>query len=115
MTEIKGLRELNNKLLALGAVKQGEALLAGAIKLQELSQRVSPRDTGFMKSTHNAREDGDDALMEVSAEYAIHVHEGTKYMHGRRWISNTIDNKTNQIVNSVAKVIKNKIEREAKK
>lgn len=103
MADIRGLAELNEKLRALGNLSHRKALLAGAIKLQELSQRESPVDTGFLRASHSSEETEEGAQMVVSAEYAIYVHEGTRYMQGREWISKAIDGGTNQIVDAVAR------------
>lgn len=100
--EIKGLKELNKKLHALENIKHNQSILAGAIKLQELSQRESPVKTGFLRSTHSSRETEEGAEMLVSAEYAVFVHEGTRYMEGREWISKVIDAKPNEILQAVA-------------
>lgn len=112
--EVRGLDELNKKLRALGEIKHNKAFLAGAVKLQEHSQRLSPVDTGFMRSSHSSREIENGAEMVVSAEYAVYVHEGTKYMQGREWISQAIDEHSVEIVQAVAEVEKQLIAGEVK-
>ena len=112
--EIEGLSELNKKLKGLGNIKHNKSLLAGAIKLQEISQRYSPVDTGFLRSSHSSRETKDGAEMVVSAEYAVYLHEGTKYIRGREWITNAMDIKEQEILNAVATVEKKLVESEVK-
>mgnify|MGYP001344908547 CR=1 FL=1 len=102
--KIQGLDKLNEQLEALGKINHKEALLAGAIKLQSLAQPNAPVDTGFLRASHDSRETDEGAELVVSAEYAIYVHEGTRYMEGRAWISEAIDAHSSEIVETVARV-----------
>lgn len=112
MAGIRGVEELNRKLRALGEIKVNRALLAGALKLQRLSQKNSPVDTGFLRASHSSNETDQGAEMVVSAEYAIYVHEGTRYMRGREWISKAIDEGMSEIVGAVQKATQSLIKDE---
>ena len=110
---IKGLDKLQKQLKNIGAAQYSKALLAGAYKLQELSQTDSPVDTGFMRTAHDSRETDTGAELVVNAEYAVYVHEGTKYMAGREWITKAIDNNmdviTNVVKNATEAIIKGEV------
>lgn len=112
MAGIRGVEELNRQLRALGEIKPHRALLAGALKLQRLAQKKSPVDTGFLRASHSSNETEDGAEMVVSAEYAVYVHEGTRYMRGREWISGAIDEGMPQIVVAVQKAMQELIKDE---
>ena len=101
---IEGMAKLNAQLKKLGNLS-GKAILAGALKLQELSQKNCPVDTGFLRSSAESTSISDtEAEMAFTAGYAWYVEEDQPYVRP------AIDEKSNEILEA----IKNQIQQEQK-
>lgn len=56
-----------------------------ANELENAPRRV---DTGRLKTSINGRVQGNSAVISTAVEYAIYVHEGTRYMTPNRFLRN---------------------------
>lgn len=109
MDEVKGLKELNEKLEKLAGIKSKKSLLAGAYLLQKYSMENAPVKTGFLRESHESTETENGAEMIVNAEYGIYVEYGTEKMAPRGFVRKAIDEHEKDIVEAVANQIQKDI------
>lgn len=92
MTEytIDGAAELERSLgraaTALEQIDQSAGADAADAMARSAAQRA-PRATGRLANSHRAQAN----QVAVTAPYAGYVHYGTRYMHGRPWLTDTAD------------------------
>lgn len=112
---IEGVDKLNKQLEQLKDLDSKDAVLAGAMKLQELSQKQPieslPVKTGFLRASHASEKTEEGAEMSVSAEYAVYQHEGTRWIKAHKWITKAIDEGMDRIIKAVQKVIQDELKK----
>lgn len=109
---IQGLSELQNKLKKLKGVKDNKtALLTGAFKLEGLIKEsgLIPVVTGFLKSSGVSRKNENGAEVAWTANYSEFIEFGTSKMKAQPFIRPTIDSHSDEVVDAVAKVLKDDI------
>jgi len=80
-------------------VQQRLQELADSIK--ETAQRLAPVRTGYLRSTIFTQTSEWAVRVGASAPYTAYVEFGTRFMHGRRFLSRALETHRPQIVNIV--------------
>ena len=60
-------------------------------ELTRQSQLITPHDTGRLKSSHEQRFSNLKATIQPTAEYAVFVHEGTRFMKARPFLADAAE------------------------
>jgi len=111
--DVFGIRELQRKLERLDEnlrVHVDEALASEVNGMQNLAQSFAPRRTGYLASTIFTERMGEWAFkLGARALYAIFVHEGTRFMQGRRFLARALEIGVSVLVNHVNCAITNVI------
>lgn len=85
--QIKGLDKLEAISKHIGAVNTGkivnQALKQAAYIIEGESKKVTPVDTGFLRSSITTAFGSKEAILAPRASYGVFVHEGTKFVRGR--------------------------------
>jgi len=84
-------------------VQQRLQELAESIK--ETSQRIAPVRTGFLRSTIFTEATEWTVKVGASAPYAAYVEFGTRFMQGRRFLSQTVETHQPQLVDIVGQAV----------
>jgi len=66
----------NEPIVALQEINN--AIKKSALKIQSLSQKLSPVNTGALRQSIQSRFEPLKGIVEAKAKYAIYVHEGTR-------------------------------------
>lgn len=106
---IKGLDELKAQLKRISELDRSKALLAGALILQRYSMENAPVKTGFLRNSHEARQNRAGAELVVKANYAYYVEFGTKKWSGKPYVRPAMDTKGNEIAKAVGEQVENQI------
>ena len=69
----------------------GDALMAAGNRVLEASNAMCPVDTGRLRASGHVSMDGNNVTVSYDTPYAIYVHEGTRYMSGRKFLENAIN------------------------
>jgi HK97 gp10 family phage protein len=74
------------------AVRDAHTLLQRiALKVEGTAKSNAPVKTGNLRRTVNSRTTAHEAIVGASANYAIFIHEGTKFMAARPFIKTAIE------------------------
>jgi len=84
-------------------VQQRLEELAEAIK--ETAQRIAPVRTGYLRSTIFTEADEWTVKVGASAPYAVYVEFGTRFTHGRLFLSQAVEIHRLQLVNMVGEAV----------
>ena len=103
--EIKGLRELVQKLEKIKGINIKKALLKGAYVLQRASMKNAPVKTGFLRQSHESKETEAGAEMIVNANYSYFVEFGTSKRLPKPFVRPAIDTEKGNIERAVAKEV----------
>jgi len=104
-TEVEGLGEFQQKMeradssLRAG-VHQRLAELANSVK--ETAQQLAPVRTGYLRSTIYAQVDDWTVKVGAHALYAAYVEHGTRFMRGRRFLSQSVEAHLPQLESVIA-------------
>jgi len=88
-------------------VQQRLEELAESIK--ETAQRIAPVRTGYLRSTIFTEAAEWTVTAGASAPYAAYVEFGTRFMHGRRFLSQAVEMHHPQLVNIVGQAVNESI------
>jgi len=88
-------------------VQQRLQELAESIK--ETAQRIAPVRTGYLRSTIFTEAAEWTVKIGASAPYAAYVEYGTRFMHGRRFLSQAVEMHRLQLVNIVGEAVNESI------
>jgi len=88
-------------------VQQRLQELADSIK--ETAQRIAPVRTGHLRSTIFVETVEWTVKVGASAPYAAYVEFGTRFMHGRRFLSQAVETHHPQLVNIVGQAVNESI------
>jgi len=88
-------------------VQQRLEELAESIK--ETAQRIAPVRTGYLRSTIFTEAAEWTVKVGASAPYAAYVEFGTRFMHGRRFLSQAVEAHRLQLVNFVGEAVNESI------
>lgn len=83
------------------------ALKKSAFQLQRQSQINTPVLTGRLRASHQTTYGPGWAKISPTANYAIFVHEGTRYMPGRPFLEEAVESETQQIDDYFTEAVKN--------
>lgn len=99
--KVEGLKEaqaLLKKYPQRAEEEFDKAIIASIIAVDRESKKRSPVDTGRMRSSIQHRKiDALTGEVKTGVNYAIYVHEGTRYMSGRPFLREAIDSLQNFI------------------
>jgi len=84
-------------------VQQRLQELAESIK--ETAQSKAPVRTGYLRSTIFSKVSEWNVRVGASAPYAAYVEFGTRFMHGRRFLSQAVETHRLQLVNIVGQAV----------
>jgi len=84
-------------------VQQRLQELAESIK--ETTQRIAPVRTGYLRSTIFTEAAEWNVTVGASAPYAAYVEFGTRFMHGRRFLSQAVEMYRPQLINIVSQAV----------
>lgn len=114
---IDGLDELVSRMrsLARRAPKAAaKGLHRGALIVMNRSKRIVPVDTGRLRASgfiespkYGTR--GVSVRLGYGTKYAVFVHEGTKYMDGRKFLSRAIQERQRAVVEQIVKAVEKEI------
>jgi len=88
-------------------VQQRLEELAESIK--DTAQRIAPVRTGYLRSTIFTEATEWTVKVGASAPYAAYVEYGTRFMHGRRFLSQAVETHRLQLVNIVDEAVNESI------
>ena len=88
-------------------VQQRLQELAESIK--DTAQRIAPVRTGYLRSTIFTEAAEWTVKVGASAPYAAYVEYGTRFMHGRRFLSQAVEMHRLQLVNIVDEAVNESI------
>ena len=74
-----------------------EVLQRIALVVEGNAKRHTPVKTGTLRRSITTRVEGNAAYVGTSVEYAVFVHDGTKYMAGRPFLTEGLDDSVSQI------------------
>ncbi len=107
--EIKGMKELEAQLKAIGDADYVPALLKGV--QQEIfpeMQRLTPVDEGDLKESEEVRRDGDTVVLYAGTDHAVYVEFGTSKMAPQSYMRAATDTKADEALKVTAEEV-NKI------
>jgi len=81
-------------------------LKKAAFLVERYSKKIVPVDTGRLRTSINTTVSGLTATISPTVDYAIFVHEGTRYMAGRPFMINGLNQAESEINSIVQKEIK---------
>jgi len=84
-------------------VQQRLEELAESIK--DTAQRITPVRTGYLRSTIFTEATEWAVKVGASAPYAAYVEYGTRFIHGRRFLSQAVETHSPQLVNIVDEAV----------
>lgn len=76
-----------------------------AESIKETAQRIAPVRTGYLRSTIFIEAAEWTVKVGASAPYAVYVEYGTRFMHGRRFISQAVETHGPQLANIVDEAV----------
>jgi len=110
--QFEGQGEFQLKMESIDAsvkarVQQRLEEFAEAIK--ETAQRMAPVRTGYLRSTIFTEAAEWTVKVGASAPYAAYVEFGTRFMHGRRFLSQAVETHRPQLVGIVSQAVNESI------
>lgn len=90
ITNLPEIRAAFKMAPQLTAKKMTEAIEKSAFLIERESKVRTPVDTGFLRASHRTTFAPLQATIEPTADYAIYVHQGTRYMRGRPFLFNAV-------------------------
>lgn len=91
------------------------AIRKSIIDIQSTAVPVTPIDTGRLRSSYEIEFGDLRGSTGPTAEYAIYVHEGTRYMKGRPFLKQALDNNVAKIEQTINSQLNQALEEIARK
>lgn len=85
------IRAAFRKAPVLTARKVNDAIHKSAFLIERESKVRTPVRTGFLRASHQTTFAPLKGTIEPTADYAIYVHEGTRYMRRRRFLFDAVE------------------------
>jgi len=98
--KIENLAEIRaafSKAPTLMAKNLDKAIKASTLLIERQSKINTPVRTGFLRSSHKTSFSPLRGVLEPMANYAVYVHEGTRYMKARPFLKEAVDSENNQV------------------
>lgn len=98
--KIENLAEIKaafGKAPTLMAKNLDRAIKASTFLIERQSKINTPVRTGFLRASHKTSFSPLKGVLEPMANYAIYVHEGTRYMKARPFLKKAVDSENNQV------------------
>lgn len=86
ITNLEAIRSAFAKSPVLMARELDKAIKTSVFAIERDSKIRTPVDTGRLRSSHQSTFTPLKGVLEPRAEYAIYVHQGTRYMKGRPFL-----------------------------
>lgn len=90
IANIDQIRRAFQKAPALTAKKIDQAVKKSALKIQADSMKRTPVLTGRLRASHQTTFGPLRATIQPTADYAIYVHQGTRYMKARPFLFDAV-------------------------
>lgn len=74
-----------------------KAIKASVLLIERQSKINTPVRTGNLRASHQTMFSPLKGVLEPMANYAIYVHEGTRYMKARPFLKKAVDSENNQV------------------
>jgi len=104
-TEVEGLEEFRQKMERADSSLQAsvhQRLDEWANSVKEMAQQLTPVRTGYLRSTIYAQVEDWTVKIGAHAPYAAYVEHGTRFMRGRRFLSQSVEAHVPQIESVIA-------------
>lgn len=72
----------------------------------EQSKQICPVITGFLRSSGNVKQNGNETKISYDAHYAIYVHERPNFSKGYKWLINTFESNRSRLLKEIEKTLK---------
>lgn len=93
-----------------------KAIQAALITVQRQSIINAPRRTGFLKASHMTRMLSNlSGYVQPTADYAMFVHDGTRFMRARPFLRQAVAEKQNDVDRIFAKAVEDTLEEIARR
>lgn len=70
----------------------GRFMLRTAIRVENAAKAKCPVDTGRLRASIGVAQQGDNSvIVQATADYAIYVHDGTRYMRARPFLRDALN------------------------
>lgn len=86
ITNLEAIRSAFAKSPVLMTRELDKAIKTSVFAIERDSKLRTPVDTGRLRSSHQSTFTPLKGVLEPTAEYAIYVHQGTRYMKGRPFL-----------------------------
>jgi len=87
-----------------------DAIRRSALAIQRQSMINSPVLTGYLRASHQSIFEPLKATIQPMANYAIFVHEGTRYMKGRPFLLEAVEAETENINDNFQKAVQDTLD-----
>lgn len=114
---IEGMGDLNRKLNAIPNKAKGgvtKELMDIIFDLQGESQRRAPIDTGALRGSAFAEQNGLEGTVGFTEEYALYQHEGVEFNHPKggeaKYLENPFKERINKYIKAIGDAVKRAVE-----
>ena len=83
------------------------AIAKSIFAIQGTSMMNTPVDTGRLRASHQTMFQPLRGVLDVTAGYAVFVHEGTRYMKARPFLLDAVNDREGDIDDNFAKAVDN--------
>lgn len=107
---IKNLPEIRrafSKAPQLTVKYVNRAIARSLLKIERDSKLNTPVDTGYLRASHTTRLSSLRGEIEPVAQYAIYVHEGTRFMRSRPFLLDAVNENERYVQDEFEKAVQN--------
>jgi hypothetical protein len=83
-----------------------KTVLIESNEILDKSKAICPVITGFLKSSGNVKQAGNETKICYDAHYAIYVHERPNFSKGYKWLINTFSDNRSKLIKAVEETLK---------
>jgi len=115
--EIENLDQIRNAFsrapeLTIKALDR--AIQKSAFTIEDTSKRNTPVRTGYLRASHTTTFAPLQGVISPTADYAIYVHEGTRFMAARPFLADAVQSDEDQVQQYFTEEIQNVLDEIAK-
>lgn len=110
ITNLAEIRAAFSKSPVLMTRELNKAIKTSIYAIERDSKINSPVDTGRLRSSHQSRFSSLRGELEPTAEYAIYVHEGTRYMRARPFLLQAVESNDEKVQRYFTDAVDNVLE-----
>lgn len=97
VTNLDAIRAAFSKSPVLMTRELNKAIKTSIFAIERDSKINTPVDTGRLRSSHQTMFSSLRGVLEPTAEYAIYVHEGTRYMRARPFLLRAVESNQDKV------------------